>query len=173
MQERGWYYLVVRASSARRGAVLAQVPEARSAGASSSSSASDLADLPRGVPDDDRPRGDVADDDGAGSDVGLLADLDRGAQNRPAADAAPRRIVGPRRSPCRRSVRPMKLSFVVITPGAMKTSSSSVEYAGDVRVRLDLRQRPDRRVVLDERPTSDDHVVARSGSARGRTPGRR
>ena len=42
---------------------------------------------------------------------------------------APRRIVGPLISSCRRSVRPMKLSFVVTTHGAMKTSSSSVEYA--------------------------------------------
>jgi hypothetical protein len=29
-----------------------------------------------------------------------------------------------------------------------------------MRVRLDLRHRPDRRVVLDERPSSDDDVVA-------------
>jgi hypothetical protein len=40
---------------------------------------------------------------------------------------APRRIVGPAISSWRRSVRPMKLSFVVTTHGAMKTSSSSVE----------------------------------------------
>ena len=42
---------------------------------------------------------------------------------------APRRIVGPLISSCRCSVRPMKLSFVVATQGAMKTSSSSTEYA--------------------------------------------
>ena len=36
---------------------------------------------------------------------------------------------GPSISSWRRSVRPMKLSFVVTTQGAMKTSSSSVEYA--------------------------------------------
>ena len=36
---------------------------------------------------------------------------------------------GPSISSWRRSVRPMKLSFVVTTHGAMKTSSSSVEYA--------------------------------------------
>ena len=47
----------------------------------------------------------------------------------PPPTRAPRRIVGPRISALRRSVRPMKLSFVVTTQGAMKTSSSSVEYA--------------------------------------------
>ena len=40
---------------------------------------------------------------------------------------APRRIVGPFINARRFSVRPMKLSFVVTTHGAMKTSSSSVE----------------------------------------------
>ena len=38
-----------------------------------------------------------------------------------------RLIVGPFISSRRFSVRPMKLSFVVTTHGAMKTSSSSVE----------------------------------------------
>ena len=47
----------------------------------------------------------------------------------PPPTRAPRRIVGPLISSCRCSVRPMKLSFVVTTQGAMKTLSSSVEYA--------------------------------------------
>jgi len=47
----------------------------------------------------------------------------------PPPTRAPRRIVGPFISDLRLSVRPMKLSFVVTTHGAMKTSSSSVEYA--------------------------------------------
>ena len=47
----------------------------------------------------------------------------------PPPTRAPRRIVGPRMSSRRLSVRPMKLSFVVTTQGATKTSSSSVEYA--------------------------------------------
>ncbi len=42
---------------------------------------------------------------------------------------APRRIVGPFTRSWRFSVRPMKLSFVVTTHGAMNTFSSSVEYA--------------------------------------------
>jgi hypothetical protein len=40
---------------------------------------------------------------------------------------APRRIVGPLTLPNRFSVRPIQLSFVVTTHGAMKTCSSSVE----------------------------------------------
>ncbi len=40
---------------------------------------------------------------------------------------APRRIVGPLTLPNRCSVRPIQLSFVVTTQGAMKTCSSSVE----------------------------------------------
>ena len=47
----------------------------------------------------------------------------------PPPTRAPRRIVGPFISSSRFSVRPMKLSFVVTTHGATKTSSSSVEYA--------------------------------------------
>ena len=51
----------------------------------------------------------------------------RGRGSAPPPTRAPRRIVGPFMSSCRRSVRPMKLSFVVTTQGAMKTCSSSVE----------------------------------------------
>ncbi len=47
----------------------------------------------------------------------------------PPPTRAPRLIVGPLTRSWRRSVRPMKLSLVVTTHGAMKTSSSSVEYA--------------------------------------------
>src|SRR6185503_14339523 len=47
----------------------------------------------------------------------------------PPPTRAPRLIVGPLISSCRLSVRPMKLSLVVTTQGAMKTWSSSVEYA--------------------------------------------
>ena len=52
-----------------------------------------------------------------------------GQSTAPPPTRAPRRIVGPLTSSWRFSVRPMKLSFVVTTQGAMKTSSSSVEYA--------------------------------------------
>src|SRR5882724_8270810 len=52
-----------------------------------------------------------------------------GQRTAPAPTRAPRRIVGPFRRACRFAVRPMKLSFVVITRGAMNTLSSSVEYA--------------------------------------------
>ena len=52
---------------------------------------------------------------------------DRGSRRRRCARRAG--SSGPRISSLRRSVRPMKLSFVVTTHGAMKTSSSSVEYA--------------------------------------------
>ena len=54
----------------------------------------------------------------------------------------------------------MKLSFVVTTHGAMKTSLLERRVRGDVGVGLDLRQRADRRVVLDERAAADDDVVA-------------
>ena len=67
----------------------------------------------------------VAQHDRAGADEGVLADLDAGQQDGRAADAgaaAHDRALHERR---RRSVRPMKLSFVVTTQGAMKTSSSS------------------------------------------------
>ena len=50
-----------------------------------------------------------------------------GQSTAPPPIRAPRRIVGPLISSWRRSVRPMKLSFVVTTHGAMKTCSSSVE----------------------------------------------
>src|SRR5438552_5229138 len=52
-----------------------------------------------------------------------------GRRTAPPPMRAPRRIVGPLIRSRRRSVRPMKLSFVVTTQGAMKTSSSSSEYA--------------------------------------------
>ena len=50
-----------------------------------------------------------------------------GSRTAPPPIRAPRLIVGPLRSAWRFSVRPMKLSFVVTTQGAMNTSSSSVE----------------------------------------------
>ena len=50
-----------------------------------------------------------------------------GQMTAPPPTRALRRIVGPFISAFRLSVRPMKLSFVVTTHGAMKTSSSSVE----------------------------------------------
>ena len=84
----------------------------------------------RGAADDDDPRRHVLRHDRAGADEGLLADLDAGAEDRAAADAraaADRRPLDQRVA--LRSVRPMKLSFVVTTQGAMKTSSSRVEYA--------------------------------------------
>ena len=72
-------------------------------------------------------RGDIARDDRTRADERLLADLDAGQQHRTAADACTTADHGPRTSALRFSVRPMKLSFVVTTQGAMKTSSSSVE----------------------------------------------
>ena len=56
----------------------------------------------------------------------------------------------------------MKLSFVVTTHGAMKTSSSSVEYAVMYASAWMRVTAADRRVVLDERAAADDDVVARS-----------
>ena len=67
----------------------------------------------------------------------------------------------------------MKLSFVVTTHGAMKTSSSSVEYAVMYALAWMRVPRADRRVVLDERAAADDDVVAQSSPARARTTGRR
>ncbi len=127
--------LVLRAGEARRprgGAVHARVREAltRRYWFSSSSSSGHLAQHARGVADDDRPRRDVLRHDRAGADERLLADLDPRAEHRAAADpgaAADRRALhvpdaasrcGP--CSCRSSSR---------THGAMKTCSSSVEYA--------------------------------------------
>ena len=73
----------------------------RSGGAPEQLVRSDLADLPRRVADDDRPRRDVSDDDRAGADECLLADLDPGQRTAAPPTRAPRRIVGPRRSSCR------------------------------------------------------------------------
>ena len=66
-----------------------------------------VTDLPRGVADHDGPGRDVAEYDRARPDECLLTDLDPRQQHRSAATRAPRRIVGPRRSACRFSVRPM------------------------------------------------------------------
>ena len=54
----------------------------------------------------------------------------------------------------------MKLSFVVCTHGAMKTSSSSVEYAVMYAFAWIFVSAPTHRVVLDERAPADDDVVA-------------
>src|SRR5437868_13194088 len=54
------------------------------------------------------------------SDV-CSSDLDQGPHD-PPPTRAPRRIVGPLISSCRRSVRPMKSSFVVTTHGATNRS---------------------------------------------------
>ena len=47
---------------------------------------SDFPDLTRGIADDDCSRGNVSDDDGPGTDEGLLADLDRRAEHGGASD---------------------------------------------------------------------------------------
>ena len=74
--------------------------------------------------------GDVLRHDRARADERLLADLDRrGRGSRRRRCARRGGSSGPSISSWRRSVRPMKLSFVVTTHGAMNTSSSSVEYA--------------------------------------------
>src|SRR5262249_53932281 len=102
------------------------------------------AELTGGIADADHARRHVTGDNRAGPDERLGARPDAGARRARAARAAtatpgqstaapptrrPRLIVGPFISARRVSVRPMKLSFVVTTHGAMKTSASSVEYA--------------------------------------------
>ena len=83
-----------------------------------------------------------------------------GQRMAPPPTRAPRRIVGPLISSWRCSVRPMKLSFVVTTHGAMKTFSSSVEYAVMYASAWIFVSAPDGRVVLDQRAAADDDVVA-------------
>ena len=67
----------------------------------------------------------------------------------------------------------MKLSFVVTTQGAMKTLSSSVEYAVMYASAWIFVSAPIVRVVLDERAAADHDVVADRARARARRPGRR
>ena len=86
-----------------------------------------LADLARRVADDERARRDVADHDRARADERLLADLDPGSSTAAAADAGAAADGRPASQRVAFSVRPMKLSLVVTTQGATKTSSSSVE----------------------------------------------
>ena len=83
-----------------------------------------------------------------------------GQSTAPAPTRAPRLMVGPLRSACRFSVRPMKLSFEVITLGAMNTLSSRVEWAVMYASAWIFVSAPDGRVVLDERAAPDDYVVA-------------
>jgi hypothetical protein len=89
----------------------------------------------------------------------LLADLDRRADDGVPPIRAPRRIVGPLTFPKRFSVRPIQLSFVVTTHGAMNVLLGR-RVGRDVGVGLDLRHRTDRRVVLDVRAATQDNVVA-------------
>ena len=87
---------------------------------------------------------------------------------------APRRMVAPFISSWRRSVRPMKLSFVVTTQGAMKTSSSSVAVGRDVGVRpgcARARRCACRSRRVAPRPTTLPAPMR--DSARARRPGRR
>ena len=110
------------------GQVHAQVPEAPAGGASSSSSVATSRICRAGLPTTSPRGGTSFVDDRAGSDVTpLRRSRPPGRAPRRRRRGAPRLIVGPRQSSCRFSVRPMKLSFVVTTHGAMKTSSSSVE----------------------------------------------
>src|SRR5712691_10717640 len=119
-----------------------------------------VADLARGVADDDGPGGDVPDHDRARADVGLLADLDPRAQDGASAD--------PRTAADRRTLAELVPALgatheVVVRRHHARRDEDRVLERGvgrDVRLSLDLRQRADRRVVLDERAGADDDVVA-------------
>ena len=148
----------------------------------SSSSGTSRSTLPGA--DDELPRRDVLRHDRACADERLFADLDLWGEDAPPPTRARRRIVGPCHAARRFSVRPMKLSLVVITHGAMKTSSSStmyaVMYAFDwilVRRRRSCRSRPaaapdDPRRPEHQRSRTHD-LVADDGSRRRSTSPRR
>ena len=106
-------------------------------------------------------------DDRAGTDEGLFPDLDPGQRIAPPPMRAPRRMVGPAIRSRRRSVRPMKLSFVV-DAGGDEDVVLECGVGRDVGLGLDLRERADRRVVLHERAAAEDDVVA-DRHARSRT----
>ena len=82
-----------------------------------------VAHLPRGHTGHDRAGLDVGCDDRAGGDERLGADLDPGQMTAPPPTLQARRSTGGSSGPLSR--RPMVLSLVVVTPGPMKTSSST------------------------------------------------
>ena len=91
----GQRHLLPRGAGRRRHARRRRLP-ARDRGRSRTAAAARLgqklfvghvAQHPRGVADDERPRRDVLRHDGAGADERLLADLDRRAEHRAGADA--------------------------------------------------------------------------------------
>ena len=83
-----------------------------------------------------------------------------GQSTAPPPTRARRRMVGPFTSSWRRSVRPMKSSFVVTTQGAMKTSSSSVEYAVMYASAWIFVSAPTVVSFSTSDAPADDHVVA-------------
>src|SRR4029079_17743806 len=145
--QTGWHFLQARLTAPSVSPVayrLSIVPTRRGSAAGEQLVAGNVPDHAGGAADDDLAGGHVLRHHGPCADERLLAHLDARAEDRSAADARastpaqsiappptppPRRIVAPFISSSRLSVRPMKLSFVVTTHGATKTSSSSVEYA--------------------------------------------
>src|SRR5215210_5660764 len=118
-----------------------------------------LAEHARRVADDDHPRRDVLRHDRAGADEGLLADLDSGTENRSASHAGS----APDRRPLDELVAALGPAHEVVVrrDDARRDEDVGLErrVGGDVCVRLDPRERTDRRVVLDQRPAADDDVV--------------
>ncbi len=135
IESAGWYYVEVK-SPPRSGRRLPADPGCEASGIERSSRAladsrlqqlvvGNLADLPRGVADDDRSRRDVAEHHCAGADEGLVSDLDARQQHGAAADpgAAPdRRARGAGRAAARFS--PCSCRSSSSTHGATNTSSS-------------------------------------------------
>ncbi len=132
---RGWYYVEVKAAAARLGPVHAAHHEDDAGEAlaparhwfSSSSSSATGRRTRAGLPTTSIRAG-TSFVTTAPAPTNASSPISTAGQRiAPPPTRAPRRITGPLISSCRRSVRPMKLSFVVTTHGAMKTFSSSVE----------------------------------------------
>ena len=160
VRQSGWYYLVVKIASPGSGQYTLRYRKRPRAPAPSSSSVATSRICRAGLPTTTARGRHVAHDDCAGSDVGLFADLDPGAEHRAAADAC----AAPDRRPAAELVPLLGPAHEVVVrrDHARRDEDLVLErrVGGDVGVGLDLRQRADRRVVLDERAAPDDDVVA-------------
>ncbi len=114
----------------------------------------------RRVADDDHARRHVLRHHRARADERLLADLDPGAEDRSTAHAS----AAANGRPLHQLMTPLRSTHEVVVrrDDARRDEDVVLErrVGRDVRLRLDLGQRPDRRVVLDEGTAAEHDVVA-------------
>ncbi len=114
----------------------------------------------RRVADDDHARRHVLRHHRSGADERLLADLDPGTEDRSTAHAS----AAANGRPLHQLMTPLRSTHEVVVrrDDARRDEDVVLErrVGRDVRLRLDLGQRPDRRVVLDEGTAAEHDVVA-------------